>query len=146
MKISLVTDPKLQDTEVTIRCREPSSDVLRILASLQAMDRKLTGEKNGALFLLDPTEILYVDTVDKKTFLYGTKDVYETPLRLYEIEDRLGVYGFIRISKSAIVNFSRVQSIRPEFNGRFLLTLPNGELLVVSRQYAADIKKILEVD
>ncbi len=145
MQIRLLTDPESMETEITIRCRQADGEVMRLMATLRAMDRKLTGERGGSLYLLNPQEIFYVDTVDKKTFLYAEKEVYETPLRLYEIEDRLSTREFVRISKSALVNFSRVQSIRPEYNGRLLLTLQNGEAMIASRQYAAEIKKLLEV-
>ena len=69
--------------------------------------------------------------------------MYETPLRLYELEERLAPRDFVRASKSAVVNFSRVQSIRPDLGGRLQLTLENGERLGVSRQYAPAIKEKL---
>ena len=145
MQIRLLTDPDAAETEITIRCREADAEVVRLLATLRAMDRKLTGEKDGELHLIAPKDIYYADTVDKKTVLYAAKAVYETPLRLYEIEDRLAAHDFIRISKASVVNFGKVQSIRPEYNGRLLLTLQNGETLIASRQYALEIKKLLEV-
>lgn len=111
------------------------------LAMLRMMDKKLTGARGGALYILEPRNILSVDPVGKRTFLYAEKDVYETPLRLYEMEDRLSSHSFVRISKSAIVDFNQIKSIRPEFHGRLLLTMQNGKSLIVSRQYADEMKK-----
>ena len=62
-----------------------------------------------------------------------------------ELEERLGPRDFVRASKSAVVNFSRVQSIRPDLGGRLQLTLENGERLGVSRQYAPAIKEKLGI-
>ena len=62
---------------------------------------------------------------------------------LYELEDNLMDLDFLRISRSAIVNFRHIQSIRPELGGRLLLTMENGEQVYVSRQYAASIKEKL---
>ncbi|MBC8570672.1 LytTR family transcriptional regulator DNA-binding domain-containing protein [Oscillospiraceae bacterium NSJ-54] len=112
-----------------------------MLAALRMFEHKLTGWREGRTFLLDTREVLYIDTVDKKTFLYQDKEVYETPLRLYELEERLSGSDFIRISKSAIVNLARVSSLRPEFGGRLELSLENGERVLVSRQYAPALRE-----
>lgn len=87
--------------------------------------------------------MLYIDTADKRTFLYTAEGVYETPLRLYELEDRLSAGDFFRASKSSIVNFNEIRSLRPDFGGRMQLTMSNGEQLIVSRQYVPYIRKKL---
>ena len=69
--------------------------------------------------------------------------VYETRLRLYELEGQLAGWDFVRVSKSAIVNFDQVKSLRPDFGGRMRLTMSNGEVVVANRQYVPDIKKKL---
>ena len=145
MKLHLIPDPQAEETEVTVRYREMDGEVNRLIANLRVMDKKLTGIRDGETYLLEPKSILYADTVDKKTFLYGQREVYETPLRLYEIEERLSGYDFVRVSKSAIVNLGAVRSIRPEINGRLLMTLVNGEALEASRLYANNIKDMLGV-
>ena len=66
-------------------------------------------------------------------------------MRLYELEERLNSWDFIRASKSVIVNFGRVQSIRPDLGGRLRLTMENGEVVGVSRQYAPTIRKKLGI-
>ena len=95
------------------------------------------GVREGESYLLDAKDILYIDTADKRTFLYTREAVYESTLRLYELEEGLGGLEFLRSSRSALVNFRRVQSIRPELGGRLLVTMEGGERLYVSRQYAA---------
>ncbi len=143
MKISIEELADLAETEIVIRCRRADEEILGMLATLRTFDRKLTGTRNGQTFLLDAEEILYIDTADKKTFLYGEKDVFETPLRLYELEERLRAWDFFRASKSVIVNFNAIRSLRPDFGGRMELTMQNGEKLFVSRQYVPAIKEKL---
>ena len=87
--------------------------------------------------------MLYIDTVDRGTFLYTAGGVYETRLRLYELEGQLAGWDFVRVSKSVIVNFGQVKSLRPDFGGRLRLTMSNGEVVVANRQYVPDIKKKL---
>lgn len=146
MKLELVPDATVEETEITVRYRESNDEVERLIAVLRAADKKLTCTKDGSIYLLQPREILYVETVDKKTFLYAQNEFYESPLRLYEVEGMLGGFGFIRISKSMLVNFGAVRALRPQYGGRLLLTLTNGEELEASRMYAATIKQLIGVN
>lgn len=143
MRLNIVEDPACSETEVTIRCREADRQTLEMAASLRAYDKKLTGEREGETYILSAADVLYADTADKKTFLYTVNGVYETPLRLYELEERLGGSDFFRASKSMVVNFRQIKVLRPEFGGRMLLTMGNGERCVVSRQYVPIVKEKL---
>ena len=109
---------------------------------LRLSDARLTGEKDGQTYVLEEDAVLYIDTVDRDTFLYTADGVYESHLRLYELERQLASRDFLRVSKSAIVNFGQVKSLRPDFGGRLLLTMSNGEV-VANRQYVAAIKSKL---
>ena len=140
MKITLNQDPVFSETEVIINCPQADEDILRLVAMLRIHQRKLVGLRDGESHLLDIKDILYIDTTDKRTFLYTRESVYESALRLYELEDSLAGLDFLRISRSAIVNF---RCIRPELGGRLLMTMENGEQVYVSRQNAASIKEKL---
>ena len=147
MKITLNQDPAFPETEVIINCPQADEDILRLVAMLRIHQKKLVGTLEGEQPLLDVRDILYIDTVDKRTFLYTGKTVYECALRRYELEDGLQNLDFLRVGRSAIVNFRRIRSIRPELGGRLLLTMENGEQLYVSRQYAVAMKeKLREVE
>lgn len=143
MKLHIEQTPTAAETEITVRCRALDEETLRIVALLRTFDAKLTGEKDGETCVLAAADVLYADTADKHTFLYTQAAVYETPLRLYELEERLAPHGFVRAGKSALLNLNRVKSLRPDFGGRMLVTLQNGELLNVSRQYVPAIKALL---
>ena len=143
MNIHITEHASLEETEIIIRCRQIDDEIMRICAGLRAFDRKITGTQDNETFVLNTTDILYAETVDRKTFLYTTDGIYETPLRLYELEERLAGDDFLRATKSCLFNFSKVKSLRADFGGRILCTLENGELITVSRQYAAVIKEKL---
>ncbi|RKJ38564.1 LytTR family transcriptional regulator [Acutalibacter sp. 1XD8-33] len=147
MKIRIEEDGALEELEVVIRCREasgaPARRVLEALDGCAARREKLTGWREGQAFPLEPGEVIYIEAVDKRTFLYTREEVYETPLRLYELEERLRERDFFRASKSAVVNFNAIRSLRPDLGGRLRLTMEGGEALFVSRQYAGALKKRL---
>ncbi len=143
MKITLNQDPSFPETEVIINCPQADEDILHLVAMLRVHQKKLVGVLNGERHLLDTKDILYIDTADKRTFLYTAEAAYECALRLYELEEALKGMDFLRAGRSAIVNFRRMKSIRPELGGRMLVTMDNGERLYVSRQYAVELKEKL---
>lgn len=145
MKIQIIEEEAIKDTEITIRCRQVNEEILKMVTQLRAYGLKITGSKDGSTFILDAAKILYIDTVDKKTFFYTKAGVFETPLRLYELEERLEASDFFRASKSTIINFRHIKSLRPEFGGRLIVTMSNDEKMYVSRQYAGVIKEKLGI-
>jgi DNA-binding LytR/AlgR family response regulator len=88
---------------------------------------------------------MYIDTVDKRTFLYTEDASFETPLKLYELENQLGPACFLRAGKSCLYNFNYIKSFKSDLDGRLILTMKNDIRLIVSRQYAAILKKQLGV-
>ncbi len=145
MKIHINEDPSLHETEITIHCNKISADVAKVISMLHVLDLKLTGKKENYTYILDAAKVLYIDTVDKKTFLYTKNDIYETDLKLYELEEQLAALDFIRANKSCIINFNQITSIKSDIDGKLLVTMSNREKLFVSRQYAQIIKKKLGV-
>ena len=143
MNVTITENPALDDVEVAIACPRIDERVQRIVASLGAFDRVLIGERDGATFRVGVEDVCYAETVDGKTFLYTADAVYQTPLKLYELEERLAGTEFVRASKQMLVNFDHVASIRPALNARLQLMLDNGEAAIVSRQYAPAIKRKL---
>ena len=85
-----------------------------------------TGEKDGETCILDGAEVLYIDTVDRGTFLYTAGGVYETRLRLYELEEALAGTKFVRVSNSEIVNLDRVAGLDLTLAGTIKMTLEGG--------------------
>lgn len=145
MKIIINENSGVEETEIVINCRHADEQILRICAGLRAFDKKVTGLIKEQTFLLNASDILYIETVDRKTFLYTDDKVFETPLKLYELEERLAGDDFIRATKSCVLNFEKIKSLRGDLGGRMLCTLENGETVAVSRQYAAVIKQKLGI-
>jgi len=145
LKIHINEDSNLRETEITINCNRISAEVEKMISLLRVLDLKLTGKKDNQTYILDASKVLYIDTVDKKTFFYTKKDIYETELKLYELEEQLAAMDFIRSNKSCILNFNQIISIRADIDGKLLVTMSNNENLFVSRQYAPIIKKKLGV-
>jgi len=143
VKININIDKNYAETEITINCAVMSEELEKVIASLRALDFKLTGTKDGQTHILSTSKILYIDTVDKKTFLYTESAVYETSLRLYELEENLSTSDFFRAGKSSIINFNKIKSLKSDLDGKIVVVMENNEKLIVSRQYAEFIKNKL---
>ena len=102
-----------------------------------------TSSRQERLFRILPSAVYYFEAVDNRVFAYLEKDVYETKLKLYELEERLAGTDFFRASKSTVINLAKVESLSPAFNGRFEAAMKNGEKLIVSRQYVPVLKEKL---
>lgn len=145
MKIHINEDSQYRETEITINCSRLSPEIEKLISMMRVLDLKLTGKKDGQTYILDAAKVLYIDTVDKKTFFYTKNDVYETDLKLYELEEQLAAMDFLRASKSCIINLRQIVSIKPDIDGKLLVTMSNSEKLYVSRQYSPVIKTRLGV-
>lgn len=145
MKVVVNEQLGIQEIEIIINCSSKDETVQKIVSSLSVIDMKLTCRKDDEIFQLDPANILYIESVDRKTFLYTEQQIFETERRLYELEAYLENCSFFRASKAIIINLQRVQSLRPELGARLLLTMDNKEKIVVSRKYVKTIKNALGV-
>lgn len=145
MKISININETISDTEIVINCSALTPETERIIAALRMLDSQMTVTKDGEVYILDVAKIVYVESVDRKTFVYTEGDCFESRLKLYEMEQQLCQSGFLRISKSCLVHLKYIRSLRAELDRKLRLTLDNGEQIIVSRQYADDLKQRLGV-
>jgi len=144
MKITINTDVKYTETEIILNCSRMGDDIEKMLAAFRMLDLKLTGRKDGRQHIIDAADVMYIESTDKRTFLYTVNDIFESPFRLYELEIKLADGNFLRASKNCIFNINHIQSIEPDLDRRLILTMEKDIKLVVSRQYAAAVRQKLE--
>ena len=143
MKINLDIDGKYDDIEVIIRAPHLNNDIERMVAMMRMIDMQIAVRKDNETFLLDTDKILYVEAVDRKTFVYTNTDTYESELKLYELEQELVERDFLRISKQSIVNLRKIKSLKTDVNRKIRITIQNGEQIVVSRMYSDELRRKL---
>lgn len=145
MQVTITEDRSVEDILVALTCPSINEQVSRIVASLRMYENRLYGLLEGKTHLLASQDVFYLESVEGRTFIYTKDKTYESPLRLFEMEEKLSNTEFVRISKQMLVNFNKVRAIKPDFNARLQLILSNDEVVVVSRQYAPVIKKKIQV-
>ncbi|MCL2841919.1 MAG: LytTR family transcriptional regulator DNA-binding domain-containing protein [Oscillospiraceae bacterium] len=129
------------DTAVIIQCREVTDEVRKLEALCLGSSQTLSCTKNYKTHLIDRREVLYIESVDKQCFLYTANEMYETNLKLYELEEMLDTAGFFRCAKSQIINIAKIKSLCPDFGGRIEAEMESGEKIIISRQYAKSFKE-----
>ena len=145
MKVTITKDIE-SGTAVEIHCREVTSETERLERYISRFDERLQATSEGNTYNVQLDEILYIESVDKKTFLYTTGHVLQTEKRLYELEELLDEKTFFRASKSVIVNLNKIMKLKPEVTRNILATLTNGEVIVISRRNVKALKELIGLD
>ena len=143
MKIKTEQDVSCNEIEVIIKYPQKDKQVRRIIDFLQSFDMQIKCAGENAERMINILDIYYIESVDKKTFVYLENAVYRTDFRLYQLKDKLQAYGFVQISKSCILNINVLESIKPLFNSRMEAALKNGEKVNINRNYLTAVKKAL---
>jgi len=143
MKIKTEQDLSCNEIEVIIKYPQKDRQVNRIIGFLQSFDMQIKCDRDDAVRMINILDIYYIESVDKKTFVYLENTVYHTDFRLYQLKDKLQEYGFVQISKSCILNINALESMKPLFNSRMEATLKNGEKVNINRNYLNGVKKAL---
>lgn len=143
MKIKAEQDSSCNEVEVIVKYPKKDKQVNRIMDFLQSFDMQIKCDSGNTERMINILDIFYIESVDKKTFIYLENAVYHTDFRLYQLKDKLQTYGFVQISKSCILNINELESIRPLFNSRMEATLKNGEKVNINRNYLNGVKKAL---
>lgn len=141
MRLKILRDSKISEPCVTIEYNEETNEIKEIVEMVRLYGNTIQAELNGSSLVLQLKEIYYFESVDDKSYIYTKNQVYSTQNKLYKIEEMVQDMSFVRISKSCILNITKLKSVKPYLNGRFEATMLNGEKLIVNRHYVAGFKK-----
>lgn len=133
------------EEEVIVRCHNPESDWVESVKEAAMGQISVCGYKDNVLHRLKLSEIYYFEVVDGGSFFYTRNDVFNAKEKLYEFESMSARSSLFRCSKSMVLNADKIDYIRPSFSGRFEAVLSNGEAVIVSRKYVADLKRLLGI-
>lgn len=103
----------------------------------------LIAVKNGKTYFMELENLELVRTEGREIVCYDKlKNRYVLNKPLYELENIFG-RAFVRISKSAMVNISRIDHVAAGFNGTMELVMKNGIEDYISRSYRKSFKERL---
>ncbi len=144
MKLKIEQDLTCNDIEVLIRYAKTNQRLERLITLLQSFDTQIACKEENTERFINASDIYYVESVDKQTYVYLEDHVFRTDYRLYEFMEHFSYLGFVQISKSYILNINALESIKPLINSRMEATLKNGERLFITRKYLKTIRQTLQ--
>ncbi len=143
MKIRVNENPKIEEHEVIINCKQVDQLVEDIKKSLEYLNNIITGKIDGRSYTLTPNEIYYFESVDNKVFAYSKDKVYDINLKLYELEEIYKNTPLLRINKNTVLNTRKIKSFKTSLNGRMEAILKNKEMVIISRKYVPILRAVL---
>lgn len=143
MKILIETPEEGQEDAVIFRCSHIDAEMMAFIQMLKNNGAKVPARSETGIVMLSLEEIFYFESVDNRTFAYMESAVFEVRRKLYELEAEYSNTDFVRVSKSVIVNISKIIHLKPLLYGRFEGKLKNGEKIIISRQYIGNLRKKL---
>ncbi|MCK6604522.1 MAG: LytTR family transcriptional regulator [Ignavibacteriaceae bacterium] len=90
------------------------------------------------------SEIIYITSFTPYVNIFTESKKYLYPETLKSAESKLDKKRFIRIHKSHIISLDKVKSYRSRLNGDYDLTMSDGTVLRLSRNYAQEFKSSFE--
>ena len=97
MKTSIEIIEKTQEEIADFKVYEVTDTLQNVLAILKEEKRFLVGEENGAHYKIPFSDVLYIEVVDKKSFIYTKDLVCQSTEKLYQLEEKLLPHRFIRV-------------------------------------------------
>ena len=131
------------EESIVIRYKEPNPTVNKIIGILEGGDGKLWGRTDSGSVSIKLDDVLYLESVDDKLFVYTTTDVARLDGSLNSFMSDVADDNFFRCSESMIINIGKVKALKSLSSNRIDATMEGGEHIMISRRYAAEFRKLL---
>lgn len=143
--IEVKIEENMEKTKIVIYTKEITEEISSLLKKLQeAKEENLIGFKNEQAYILEVKEIESIYTEERKIIARTTKnETYVLKRRIFELEEILSNFNFVRISNSELVNFKKVESLDFKITGTMMIKLNSGYKTYASRRYISRVKEYL---
>jgi two-component system, LytTR family, response regulator len=103
---------------------------------------RLAFKTGDRILFLRVAEIHWLEAVGDNVRLHAGEEVHLLNEMLDAVEARLPADGFLRISRSTIVNLEQIRELHPLLQGEYLVLLQNGTRLVLSEDYREKLRHL----
>jgi two-component system LytT family response regulator len=125
---------------------ERAARFLEVMPHLQTLSHpnpsKIAIKNDGRIVFVDPNQVVVVQAEGNYVLLQQESGSYLLRESISTIEEKLKPYGFVRIHRSALVNATYVQEIRPRTTGEYELRVKGGKAYPVTRTYKRNLKAL----
>ncbi|MCR5475446.1 MAG: LytTR family transcriptional regulator DNA-binding domain-containing protein [Lachnospiraceae bacterium] len=149
MKLNLYED-KTTNEHVDIYYTNMRPVIRQLIDTVKSDRPSLSGRPadddldDGEEVILDPKDIDYLDHIERKLFAYTKDGVFRIMETLSACEEILWNYGFVRVSKSNLINIYRIKRLKPDANMKVYAYFENGERICINRSYKKSFNEYLQ--
>jgi len=145
MRVRARIDKGIEALEIQICNNELTPQVRQLVEDISAFVNEgiAVTDFRGEKIMLPTRDILRIYTENQRVMVQDAKGIYNTPEKLYELEDRLDEGQFFRISKSEIVNLKKIKRLDLNITGTIKVILSDGTETYTSRRNVTKLKQIL---
>lgn len=138
MKVKIEIDSMLEEEEVLIRCRGLDDSIVSLqnyIAEQGNTRQCILLYKGDTEYYVPVKDIYFFETEGKEIRAHTAEKIFTAVFKLYELE-RLLPGGFMRVSKSTIVNLDYIYSITRNLTASSVVEFVNSKKkALVSRSY-----------
>lgn len=104
---------------------------------------RLMIKSEGRISFLKTADIDWVSAADNYVELHSGANTHFMRMTISSLETELSNAGFVRISRSHLVNVDRIKEIRPKQHGDCLVLLNSGKVFSGTRKYRKNLRRYL---
>lgn len=142
MEVEIRKVENAEEEKAVIRTRRLTWNIHRVMQLLGEEEMTLTGMREGKPREIYASQIYYIETRLARTLIHTKNLVFETDLRIQDIEKRMNG-DFLRCGKGRIVNVRKIQSVKNLGSLMLRATLLNEESIEMDRSCVPELKRIL---
>lgn len=147
-QIVLMTDPnELPNNKIGLVVDEKHMDALKAVLDIVSLKKsQVLLQTHHGWIQVHVSKMTYLESFGEDIYLHledQPTEIVKQPL--YQLEEQLKPYHFVRIGKSFIVNMTKIRYIRTGFNAKLDLELITGDHLEVSRSFVKSFKNALGI-
>jgi DNA-binding LytR/AlgR family response regulator len=111
--------------------------------SVAGADHRLLLRAADGFVFVDIGDIRHVSVEGNYLRVFAGQSEYVVRGTMGELSNELRSAGFLRISRSDLVNVARIRAINRHHGGRYQVALDGGQSLMSSRRYRTDIRAVI---
>ncbi len=144
MKIFKYHRDDIDENRIELYYNRMDQETEHMIKLIDSYHQTLTGRNEEEIKLINPNEIYYFEIVERKCFAYLKETVWQLDASLQMILNQFSEFGFVRISKSMIVNIYKIDRLKSDLSMRVNILLANKETVILNRTYRNQFYEYLE--
>ena len=145
MLIKTEINEKYKEMELHVCNAEMNDKVREVVGELRSVfDEVIYGtDERGERLPISIGSVISFYAEDQRVIALNADGRFNISKKLYELEEMLPKTGFVRISKSEIINIRKIGKLDMSLTGTIRIIMKNGYSAYVSRRNVARLKKML---